>query len=229
MPNPVKHQPRLDEDPTLNEPTTPAKTFYYRDPQFADLLERHPGFLDYPELRKLAGDADHSYVFPDDFIGSTPNGSAVPDDTKPEARLPHLILGGAFSPTRGNQFDDFLVGLLQCCNNYNSDLFDLRQELFRIRKGQNQTANAYTTERIVAFNQSAHSLRTWLEQHDPRLNNGNFKCLAVEFVKVNGYIGSIRAGGLGPIRTAGIEEVKEVQYSSSSHISMSSMFSSYAP
>lgn len=217
MAKPIKHQPRLSEDPTLDRPA--GKHYYKKHP---NLLERYPVFLDYPETRAFPGSPGHSPVFPDEFIGTKPTGGGMPNNHMPEVTSPGAILGGALVNS-GNKFDKFLEHLRQLCRNYNLDLFRLRQELFEIRiNGKPDTGLPPLT---AAFNAATDAISSFLAENDPdspdRVNP--FARLVVEFVKINNYIASLRAGA--DESTAG---PAEVQFSSSSHISISSMFSSYS-
>ena len=233
MPELITHQPRPSEDRDLDAPApTPPKSRYYEYDPEADLLQRFAFSLDYPETRALYTDAAViKAVCPDEFVGSDcvpgsiGQGTPIPNDTMPEACRPESIIGGEFKNT-GNAFDIFLEKLRQLCRNYNFDLYRVRQELFRVKFSD--AAPDDLRQNAGYFRRSAEELSKHLALHDSRLpkNNGVFVDLAVEFVKVNGYIASIRAGCSEPSDLGADDE--EAQYSSSSHISISSMFSSYS-
>lgn len=228
----ITHQPRLSEDQDLDKAAPPApKSRYYEFDAANDLLIRQAFSLAYPETRALLSDpAIIRPVCPDEFVGtdlvpeSFTEGKAVPNATMPEASCPESILGGEFRNT-GNAFDRFLERLRQLCRNYNHDLYHLRQDLFRKKF---KTGSFDLPPKIAAFRRSADNLSKYLASYDPRLpgNNKKFVDLAVEFVKINEYIASVRAGCSEPSEDGGDSE--EAQYSSSSHVSISSMFSSYS-
>jgi len=219
MSQPFEKQPHFAQDPNLNHPTP---GHYYSSGAGTNLIERRPEFLEYPELRKLPGAPQAEPVFPDEFIGVDSGGDELPNDAMPEVFDPASVLGRDLIVKPGNKFDAFLVELRQRCRNYNLDLYRLRQELYRERI--DSLGNATTRITLTAaFNSSAKQLTAWMEAHDPKHAAPKiFKLLAVEFVKVNGYIASIRAAATDETTAA------EIIFSSSSHISISSMFSSYS-
>lgn len=225
MSNLIRHQPRPAEDPDLDAevPPFPKRRFYSSDD---GVLQKNPSFLPYPETRVEIETGAVRPVFEDEFVGTTPSGTSsdpVPNDTMLDLSRPDSILGGELINS-GNPFDVFLVELQQLCRNYNHDLFQLRQDLFRKKF---QTAAFNLPPKVTAFERSADQLSAHLRAHDSRLsgNNGKFSDIVVEFVKVNGYIASIRAGCTEFSTFGG--SLLEAQYSSSSHISISSMYSSH--
>jgi hypothetical protein len=213
----ITHQPRLDDDPTLDRDN--GGIHYLSD--FADLYERFPVFQEYPETRALPTAGTVLPVFPDEFVGTAADGSAIQNNTRPEK--PEQILGSKFNNT-GGKFNVFLEALLKACRNYNVDMFNLRQELFHVRMNARNPGGLAPL--IALFNQAADELSQLLAKNDRRSPDKDdpFAQLGVEFVKINGYIASIRAGA-----TETDEGAAEFQFSSSSHISVSSMFSSSRP
>jgi hypothetical protein len=186
-------------------------------------------YIDYPEFASISSAAKWEAVIPDEFVGASSH-KPVPNSVMPEASSPVSILGGELVVRAGNKFELFLSTLQQLCRNYNADLYKLRDVMFR--QDHRFPPEAHIQEEFgkakEMFDLSAERLADWLAQHDPEYHDGNkhFQRLAVEFVKINDYIASIRAGATEEVPGMGAEYV----YSSSSHVSISSMFgSSQAP
>jgi hypothetical protein len=214
-----KKQPHFSQDQSLNHP----QGYYYSSASGSKLVERHPESIEYPEFRQLTAPSQAKPVFPDEFIGVDDDGDGLPNDIMPEVFKPKSILGGKLTVKNGNKFDEFLLELRQRCRNYNLDLYRLRQYLYdeRILLQPNPAKKSALTN---AFNSSATLLADWLEEHDPLDDTATsrvFEKLAVEFIKINGYIASIRAAATD------VTSASEIIFSSSSHISISSMFSSF--
>jgi hypothetical protein len=206
--------------------------------ELSGIVERDHESVDYPEFRSFNFPglplAQFAIAYPDDYRGVDPiSKDPIEDVAKPDTISPDSILGGELVLNSSKNFDLFLLALQQLCRNYNLDLYKLRQALYSIRiknipEVDSLGADGLTMRLVGAFRQSAKRLAGWLARHDPHYNGPSlgmryFSALAVEFVKINGYIVSIRAGANdvgGPAEEA---------FSSSSHVSISSMFSSHWP
>src|SRR4030095_334435 len=217
--------------PNLTHPL-PKPAYQTGNPKFN---EREPDFADYPEFSSSTS-LGYLPVYPDDFRGLNPvTGQPIQNEIMPEVSSAGSILGGQLVVRMDNKFEHFLLVIQQLCRNYNKDLYDLRGVLYKIRITL-QLPPAAVEPAATNFRQSALRLAGWLARHDRRYSQpagghalGERYCakLAVEFVKINGYIASIRAGATEPM--PGHVDPAEMPFSSSSHISISSMFSSNWP
>jgi len=218
---PIPHQqtqkPYWSEDPGLQ---SGGGTPFYTNP-FEILTERGPLEIPYPEIRDYFGDGVYDFVYSDDFLFHTKDNFTEIDLTNPLE-----IIGGAFTPTTTTPFNTFLKELMQWCRNYNHDLHAVRRLLFRIRNQGYTPVTQELEDCVAAFKRSAGNLWLHLAKNDPTAPEGGlspFEGLAVELLKLNGFIFSVRVGAN---ETSG---PAEYLFSSSSHCSISSMYSSTNP
>ena len=143
------------------------------------------------------------------------------------------VLGGPLNPKQNDKFDDWLVGLCTCIRRYNRALYRLRR-LHLIEEGNSIEMTPLPDDKL----DPTLAEKDWTDQMAAlriHLDNQFGKACIVDMVEVNGYIVSIRA--IAEVFTGNDSSAMvrarplgpQPGGSSSSHISISSAFSSPSP
>lgn len=158
------------------------------------------------------------------------------------------ILGGAINDTPKSPFDELLLKLAQLARNYNASLYRLRRLHFYVYHGSTsklppknphgdpelpppagtgtQSIEELVKEAEADWNNVTREINVFLDEPYPAADP--LKIIAADMVEVNSYIVSIRvvADTVKNIKEREAKRKMEIPGSSSSHISLSSTFSS---